>query len=694
MKTTAPEQIQLFATLPAERAARGQASDSAQSKGDSDAFDALVADTPKTPVPVKAAAQTGTSETASAPVPEPVPEAQAEPAAARLTGQTSPAALEVFWQDASATQDWAASAPKAGKSVVAEKAADAAPDAAGLVLPVAPQMPMPQTTPADAQEGTIVAPETAGNAETKQVLAQGNAPQGDIKKHAAQATDAMQMSPKGALAEPADAPAAKDASNAMRAVEETRLGEKRTEKTEQPKADLTSSAQAAQTTSVATHPLRAAMEVPATKPQETASPVQRTSTDASPKANAAMAEAAPRDVAPQKPDPTAEKTAKPEALSAAAQIFAAAQAQGANESQAPTTPSATMQTAAAQAAAPIANGEARTAKTTQNTLPATGSDVSVRTVAAQPAPAAAAPPQPQHRPSMAESRFEAALAESTPTAEAATETPRPTAAAANPSAAPQTVASASTNSAQQGVPAQAAAAASPQSETRTQNRLRGDEGETKATPDAAEARAEVNRKKDVGEALQTTRSTAATATPEQTTAQTTTDSVEPFSPLVQGERSDATTHSGGVQTANRTVAASPQHIAQQLAQAMPSSPDQPVEVSLSPEELGKVRMTLHSHDGSITVSVQAERPETLDLMRRNIDSLARDFREMGYSNISFDFGQQADQRQSAQDRAEAARMFAPETSSETERPIRFDNATLAMQRSTNTAAIGGLDLRI
>lgn len=134
-------------------------------------------------------------------------------------------------------------------------------------------------------------------------------------------------------------------------------------------------------------------------------------------------------------------------------------------------------------------------------------------------------------------------------------------------------------------------------------------------------------------------------------------------------------------------AATPHHLAQQLAQALPDMTDQPVELTLSPEELGKVRMTLHSVEGSITVSVQADRPETLDLMRRNIDSLARDFRDMGYSDISFDFGAQTDRREAPKDQTGKTDLAEQDT------PARFQTAATAITPPSRTAA-GGLDLRM
>ncbi len=63
-------------------------------------------------------------------------------------------------------------------------------------------------------------------------------------------------------------------------------------------------------------------------------------------------------------------------------------------------------------------------------------------------------------------------------------------------------------------------------------------------------------------------------------------------------------------------------VIQVIADAARALQDRPVEVTLNPEELGRVRLTLRSVDGSMSVSVAVERPETLDLLRRNIDMLA------------------------------------------------------------------------
>jgi len=78
--------------------------------------------------------------------------------------------------------------------------------------------------------------------------------------------------------------------------------------------------------------------------------------------------------------------------------------------------------------------------------------------------------------------------------------------------------------------------------------------------------------------------------------------------------------------------------AQQAAAALSASPDGRIELRLDPEELGPVRLGLAPGDGTITVQIAAERGETLDLLRRHADVLARELRQAGYGEVSFQFG--------------------------------------------------------
>lgn len=63
-----------------------------------------------------------------------------------------------------------------------------------------------------------------------------------------------------------------------------------------------------------------------------------------------------------------------------------------------------------------------------------------------------------------------------------------------------------------------------------------------------------------------------------------------------------------------------------------------VEIALDPEELGRVQMNLKTRGDVLTLTIIAERPETVDLMRRHIDQLSSEFRQMGYVDVTFSFG--------------------------------------------------------
>lgn len=80
-------------------------------------------------------------------------------------------------------------------------------------------------------------------------------------------------------------------------------------------------------------------------------------------------------------------------------------------------------------------------------------------------------------------------------------------------------------------------------------------------------------------------------------------------------------------------------ITQQAIVLVSLSDHEAVEIALNPKELGRVRMSMAMSENGITVSIMTERPETLQLLRRNIDLLWQDFRDIGFANINFSFGQ-------------------------------------------------------
>lgn len=88
----------------------------------------------------------------------------------------------------------------------------------------------------------------------------------------------------------------------------------------------------------------------------------------------------------------------------------------------------------------------------------------------------------------------------------------------------------------------------------------------------------------------------------------------------------------------------PRHVAEQLASGFRSGTDKSVEIRLNPAELGRVRINLQTNDTGVVVVVLADRPETLDLMRRHTDILAQEFQQIGYGAAEFSFGQGSDAR--------------------------------------------------
>jgi flagellar hook-length control protein FliK len=79
-------------------------------------------------------------------------------------------------------------------------------------------------------------------------------------------------------------------------------------------------------------------------------------------------------------------------------------------------------------------------------------------------------------------------------------------------------------------------------------------------------------------------------------------------------------------------------LAQQIgARIMPLARGQ-FELALAPAELGRLEIALREVDGVMTLSVTAERPETLDLIRRHVDLLAQELRQMAQRELLLQLG--------------------------------------------------------
>lgn len=133
--------------------------------------------------------------------------------------------------------------------------------------------------------------------------------------------------------------------------------------------------------------------------------------------------------------------------------------------------------------------------------------------------------------------------------------------------------------------------------------------------------------------------------------------------------------------------------AQQVAAALTASPEGRIELRFDPEELGPVRLGLAPGDGTITVQIAAERGETLELLRRHADLLARELRQAGYGAVSFQFGADTASGGGAAPR----HGYAPPATPVSGDAARSDPAALAAPHASSAPhglGTGVLDLRL
>ncbi|MFG6079583.1 flagellar hook-length control protein FliK [Paracoccus litorisediminis] len=85
----------------------------------------------------------------------------------------------------------------------------------------------------------------------------------------------------------------------------------------------------------------------------------------------------------------------------------------------------------------------------------------------------------------------------------------------------------------------------------------------------------------------------------------------------------------------------PREILRQIAQQLPATDQNQIEITLTPDELGKVRMVVSSGD-TVAITVYADNRDTLDLLRRNSDMLARELKDAGFADASLSFGERGE----------------------------------------------------
>ncbi len=129
------------------------------------------------------------------------------------------------------------------------------------------------------------------------------------------------------------------------------------------------------------------------------------------------------------------------------------------------------------------------------------------------------------------------------------------------------------------------------------------------------------------------------------------------------------------------------HVPRQLAEVIHSNHGKTLDISLRPEELGRVKLSIVSSDNGIAVNILAERPETLDLIRRNIDQLNQELRQLGYQNTGFSFDREGKAPQPKLDTTLQSDTAPTDNGPEIAAP------TYALERR-DTGTQSGLDVRV
>ena len=98
------------------------------------------------------------------------------------------------------------------------------------------------------------------------------------------------------------------------------------------------------------------------------------------------------------------------------------------------------------------------------------------------------------------------------------------------------------------------------------------------------------------------------------------------------------TPQGGVPQTPIPPLVTPQQLAGQILSMAPSAQNGSVELVLNPAELGHLRFEIQHRGEHVQVVLTAERPETLDMLRKYADQLTSEFRNSGFSGASLSFG--------------------------------------------------------
>lgn len=123
----------------------------------------------------------------------------------------------------------------------------------------------------------------------------------------------------------------------------------------------------------------------------------------------------------------------------------------------------------------------------------------------------------------------------------------------------------------------------------------------------------------------------------------------------------------------------------QMRGAIETSTAKSLQIQLQPIELGRVRVTMNTTDAGVQVIIFAERPETLELMRRFSADFERELRDLGYDSLDMNFSHQQSSDPPFHKRLRA------------EQPDKLPDAALPIAPGpgpTDISAWSGMDIRL
>ncbi|MEQ9692690.1 flagellar hook-length control protein FliK [Shimia sp. SDUM112013] len=124
----------------------------------------------------------------------------------------------------------------------------------------------------------------------------------------------------------------------------------------------------------------------------------------------------------------------------------------------------------------------------------------------------------------------------------------------------------------------------------------------------------------------------------------------------------------------------------QIAENVIRQVDGSIEIRLNPEELGRVRLSVTQSEQSIVISVQAERSETLELIRRHHQELEKELLSFGFEDAQFSFFERDQHKSESSNTSNDLTDIDIDTVTE--------DSTVALGRAQNRRDGAGIDIRI